>query len=794
MNFKDLIQLIEQKRSTADSFRTTGDAMAKDKRDSSSLSAKQRDAERKRRERAKQVPRERKSKEELIREVIAVRTPSGRIQIIFKDSFDKNKHTKLNKTDVMTFEEARNLTKDPQFEQTGASKLLFGNIREKQKGEEKKKSTKEEPVSTKAKGEQKQTEEEPTKEKPSAKPKKLSKDQIFELMTQMSPEQLSQVPFDVRSEFFKMMRSPPSNTSFDSMTFEALSNKFGVNSTSLASYNQQVINALIFLSKIKAGASELELESYKSLSPGALDFNKNAFEQARKILSQIGEECIQNLVASIETGNKTIFAEGNVDMECGNYKFNISAGGEFTLTTDKFNQSSKSFRGLIKNSMMMALSQADLAKDPKFSKFANSINENGAKFATVLLSKDSVSKIQNTPELIAQLQDVELTDSQGQPIGKLFDENGKINRLASLENYQQDITKNAASLFKNSPNKVSEFSDIFVKQILKTYYRGDFIKDPKMSPTHLVTQNGIFPLSDQYFDEIARTATVSLKPSTALAGRENIIRRTDKSSETLKKFATVVEQVEEEKKEKIDIKDLFIQKDQINPLNVAMDYIVNNMDFDINVSLLPGFSPKDLNTIQYNYVRINGKTIKIPVDKTEIFKTTVQENVSIIVNDLILEAMTNNFILSNLIKSQLLTDDEAKTLRSPQVLLEDNSGLKTIYNNVLERSNTFPKILLAVLSKNTSDLAEAKRNYAMEYRNYHGKPKQRKERAARTKAREQMIKKGKVRKGDGKDIDHKKPLRNGGSHGINNLRIRDRSENRSDNGHKKGEKQDKDWK
>ncbi|NBO36652.1 HNH endonuclease [bacterium] len=82
----------------------------------------------------------------------------------------------------------------------------------------------------------------------------------------------------------------------------------------------------------------------------------------------------------------------------------------------------------------------------------------------------------------------------------------------------------------------------------------------------------------------------------------------------------------------------------------------------------------------------------------------------------------------------------------------------------------------------------------MEYRNYHGKPKQRKERAARTKAREQMIKKGKVRKGDGKDIDHKKPLRNGGSHGINNLRIRDRSENRSDNGHKKGEKQDKDWK
>jgi hypothetical protein len=91
-------------------------------------------------------------------------------------------------------------------------------------------------------------------------------------------------------------------------------------------------------------------------------------------------------------------------------------------------------------------------------------------------------------------------------------------------------------------------------------------------------------------------------------------------------------------------------------------------------------------------------------------------------------------------------------------------------------------------------IEEAKRNYKKEYRNYHGKPKQRAERAARTKAREQMIKKGKVKKGDGKDIDHKKPLRSGGSKGLNNLRVRDRSENRSDNGHHKGEKQKKDWK
>jgi hypothetical protein len=793
MNFKELTNLIEQKRSTADSFRTTGDAMASDKiKSSSTMSSKQKDAERKRRERAKQVPRERKSKEELIREVIAVKTASGRIQLIFKDSFDKSKHTRLSKTEVMSMEEARTLTKDPNFEQTGASKLLFGNVREKDKSEKGKVSGGEEE-------EQKQQRRAPSEEgakettSKSSKPKKLSKDEIFDLMTQMTPEQLNSIPFEMRQEYFKKLRNPPTNSSFDSMTFEMIANKFGINPLSTSSYNQQVLNALIFLAKIKAGAGEQELESYRSLAPNALDFSKNAFEQAKKILSQIGEECIQNLVASVESGSKTIFAEGNVDMECGKYKFNISAGGEFSLTTDKFDQSSKSFRGLIKNSIATALATTDLQKDPKFTKFADTITKSTNKFSTVLLSNESISKIQNNPELLRQMQGVDLTDSQGQPLGKMFDENGKVNKLATLDAYQTDIAKSAPLLFKNSSNKISEFTDTFVKNILKTYYRGDMIKDPAASPTHLVTQNGIFPLSDSYFDEIVKSSTVSLRPSVVLTGKDNIKSRKDRPSEVLNKFATVVEQTEP--KEKEDINSLFIQKDSINPLQAAMDYITNNMDFDINVSLLPGFKPNDLNTIQYNYVRINGKTIKIPVDKTDTLKSIMQEDVSFLVNEILVEALTNNFVLSSLVYSRLLTHDEATLITNPKVLNEDDSILKSVYSNVLERAQVFPDMLLAVYKKYGNALVEAKkRNYKMEYRNYHGKPKQRKERAARTKAREQMIKKGKVRKGDGKDIDHKKPLRNGGSHGINNLRIRDRSDNRSDNGHKKGEKQDKDWK
>lgn len=83
----------------------------------------------------------------------------------------------------------------------------------------------------------------------------------------------------------------------------------------------------------------------------------------------------------------------------------------------------------------------------------------------------------------------------------------------------------------------------------------------------------------------------------------------------------------------------------------------------------------------------------------------------------------------------------------------------------------------------------AKRNYDKEYKNYHGKPEQRKKRSKRVLARRKLEKEGKVSKGDGKDVDHKKGLRSGGGNSRSNLRVRSRSANRSDNGHKKGEKQ-----
>ena len=72
-----------------------------------------------------------------------------------------------------------------------------------------------------------------------------------------------------------------------------------------------------------------------------------------------------------------------------------------------------------------------------------------------------------------------------------------------------------------------------------------------------------------------------------------------------------------------------------------------------------------------------------------------------------------------------------------------------------------------------------KRDYKQEYANYDGTEAVKKKRAQRNKARRIMEKEGLVRKGDGLDVDHKKPLSKGGTTTRSNLKAVSASENRS---------------
>jgi len=71
----------------------------------------------------------------------------------------------------------------------------------------------------------------------------------------------------------------------------------------------------------------------------------------------------------------------------------------------------------------------------------------------------------------------------------------------------------------------------------------------------------------------------------------------------------------------------------------------------------------------------------------------------------------------------------------------------------------------------------AKRNYRKEYDNYHSKSTQKKRRAGRNKSRRIMVRLGKAKKGDGKDVAHKdnNPL----NAKVKNIRMESKKSNRS---------------
>jgi hypothetical protein len=70
------------------------------------------------------------------------------------------------------------------------------------------------------------------------------------------------------------------------------------------------------------------------------------------------------------------------------------------------------------------------------------------------------------------------------------------------------------------------------------------------------------------------------------------------------------------------------------------------------------------------------------------------------------------------------------------------------------------------------------RNFRKEYDEYHSSPEQKKNRAMRNAARREAERDGKVSKGDGKDVAHKKALISGGGNGKSNLKVQDKAANR----------------
>ena len=61
---------------------------------------------------------------------------------------------------------------------------------------------------------------------------------------------------------------------------------------------------------------------------------------------------------------------------------------------------------------------------------------------------------------------------------------------------------------------------------------------------------------------------------------------------------------------------------------------------------------------------------------------------------------------------------------------------------------------------------------------YNKRPEEKEKGVERRRLRRELIREGVVKIGDGKDIDHKKPLDAGGEHGKKNARVTTQKENR----------------
>lgn len=75
-------------------------------------------------------------------------------------------------------------------------------------------------------------------------------------------------------------------------------------------------------------------------------------------------------------------------------------------------------------------------------------------------------------------------------------------------------------------------------------------------------------------------------------------------------------------------------------------------------------------------------------------------------------------------------------------------------------------------------MKNGKRDYSQQ-RQYNATPEATNKRVKNNQARAEAIKAGKASVGDGKDVDHKKPLSKGGSNAASNLQVVSASKNRS---------------
>jgi hypothetical protein len=520
-------------------------------------------------------------------------------------------------------------------------------------------------------------------------------------------EPVSPFIFAMYFEQIKQMRSKVKNVfeNLSNISYKTLSETVGVRSINENDRDFQLENAIITISRVCSGASEQELRLMMQLSNGRLiDFNEEAFDVARKLLLEIGENCFQNLFLADELGvTPDIQGAERTNILCGENRFKLVTGKVYIKEYTNSPNYGVKMQNMIKSFIPFCIPQdPQVMQNDQISILLQQLKSQLQNFMINLVD-DTNPDLMQMPNMIKKIQSMGLAD-----------ENGNIYDQAKFSNFDNVIKQYANSVASQPGAFKKSFFFERMKLMLTNYFvRGMNQMDERANATHLLTDNGLFLIDDNLVSLYAEESNIKLSLKEKLKSNSGRKNKNSGVPKKLEKLRAIVEEVKETKKAqepKVSI-DMFVI-DTISLLQnidiMIYETIMDNFDMEYTLSLNPGnkVSPKEKKNNEFNIIKINDQEIKIPVvmDKGDMANKVIKEN-------LILEKLMGH---------------------------EKHYSKKTSHH----RSN---------------------RNKAR--------------RAAEEKWGKAAIK--------GKDVDHKdgNPMNNSPS----NLRLRNPSDNRADNGHHKGE-------
>jgi len=548
--------------------------------------------------------------------------------------------------------------------------------------------------------------EEQTDEQPEDQPKEEGQEQ-----QEVAPEPL---PYIVMLSQTMAMRNKVRNVfeNISNISYKILNEKYGVRSTNKDDRDFQIENAIILVSRICSGATAEELQVVSQFENGRfLDFDENAFDIARNVLLQLGENCIKNLMHAREI---EVFEDapgsGRTQLLCQDNTFKVVTGKTYIKdTTDSPNYGIKMQKAL--KSIFAQSPEIYINLDP--------------------IIQEIYTTLKQSEEAIPEKGGMEFIQSQ-------------------LEELMQQLVDQKITF------KGGQFEKSLKAALTKYHLVGSNIVDPRSNAAFLLSDYGLFELSNEFISYLSKNASLDIKLKKRFKSTSGRREANSKLSKEIEKYKAIVEQVKENMKVEEPSKEELI----VSLPSIVLSSIVDYFDFFFSVSISPRekISNSKRKANEYNTVFVKGKEVKIPVtlDKGDMMTNTIKEDVDLACDILVERNMMSKFTANGVkaTKNKSEIPEELKMLLATVICDMKNDRKRSI----IEKLEGYEK----EYSKKTS---------------HHRSNRNKARRAAEKKFGAAAIK--------GKDVDHKdgNPMNNSPS----NLRLRSKGDNRSDNGHHKGE-------